>query len=73
MDGSNDVNKIDDELFLVQWCDIDGIDEKIHSRMDFLQFLGQEVVMLKACLNVYRVHCSKLVLVHLMWRTAKCW
>ena len=35
MDGSTDVNKIDDELFLVQWCDIDGIDEKIHSRMDF--------------------------------------
>ena len=35
MDGSTDVGKIDDELFLVQWCDTDGIDEKIHSRMDF--------------------------------------
>ena len=35
MDELTDVNKIDDELFLVQWYDIDGIDEKIHSRMDF--------------------------------------
>ena len=25
MDGSTDVNKIDDKLFLVHWCDIDGI------------------------------------------------
>ena len=56
MDGSTDVGKIDDELFLVQWCDIDEIDEKIHPRMDSLQFIGQKVVMLKACLNVYRVH-----------------
>ena len=54
------MGKIDDELFLVQWCDINGMDEKIQ---DFLLFLGQEVVMVKACLNVYRVHCSKLVLV----------
>jgi len=35
MGGSTDVGKIDNELFLVQYCDIDGIDEKIHSRMDF--------------------------------------
>jgi len=64
MDGSTDVGKINDELFLVQYCNIDEIDEKIHSRMDFLQFLGQKVVMLKVCLNVYRVHCNKLVLVY---------
>ena len=35
MDGSTDVGKIDDELFLVQWCDINATDEKIHSRMDY--------------------------------------
>lgn len=35
MDGSTDLGKIEDELFLVQWCDIYGTDEKIHSRMDF--------------------------------------
>ena len=35
MDGSTDVGKIDDELFLVQWCDIDATDEKIHSRMEY--------------------------------------
>jgi len=35
MDGSTDVSKIDDELFLVQWCDVNGADEKIHSRMEY--------------------------------------
>ena len=35
MDGSTDVGKIDDELFLIQWCDIDSTDEKIHSRMKY--------------------------------------
>ena len=35
MDGSTDVGKIDDEIFLVQRCDTDEIDKKIHSRMDF--------------------------------------
>ena len=29
------MSKIDDELFLVQWCDINETDEKIHSRMDY--------------------------------------
>lgn len=35
MDGSTDVGKIDNELFLVQWCDIDRINEKVHLRMVF--------------------------------------
>jgi len=35
MDGSTDVGKIDNGLFLVQWCDVNGTDEKIHSRMKF--------------------------------------
>ena len=35
MDGTTDVGKIDDELFLVQWCDVDGTDEKIYSRMEY--------------------------------------
>ena len=33
MDGSTDKSNIDDELFLVLWCDVDGIDEKVHTRM----------------------------------------
>ena len=35
MDGSTDVSKIDYELFLVQWCDVNGANEKIHSRMEY--------------------------------------
>jgi len=35
MDGSTDVGKLDDKLFLVQWCDVNGTDEKVHSRMEF--------------------------------------
>ena len=35
MDGSTDVSNIDEEIFLVLWCDVDGSDEKVHSRMQF--------------------------------------
>ena len=33
MDGSTNVSNIDEEMFLVLWCDTDENDEKIHSRM----------------------------------------
>ena len=36
MDGSTDKGNIDDEIFLMVWCDINGSDEKVHSRMSFL-------------------------------------
>ena len=36
MDGSTDVANVDDEVFLLQWCDVDNSVEKVHSRMDFL-------------------------------------
>lgn len=36
MDGSTDKGNIDDEMFLVTHCDIDGLDERVHTRMDFL-------------------------------------
>ena len=35
MDGSTDSGNIDDEMFLVLWCDVDGSDEKVHTRMNF--------------------------------------
>ena len=35
MDGSTDKGNIDDELFLIIWCDINGTDDKVHSRMSF--------------------------------------
>jgi hypothetical protein len=36
MDGSTDAGNIDDEIFLILWCDVDGCDEKIKSKMSFL-------------------------------------
>ena len=35
MDGSTDKGNIDDEMFLALWCDVDGTDEKVHTRMVF--------------------------------------
>ena len=35
MDGTTDKGNIEDELFLVLWCDVDGADEKIHTRASY--------------------------------------
>ena len=35
MDGSTDVGNIDDELFLVLWCDINCDDQAIHTNMSY--------------------------------------
>lgn len=35
MDGSVDSANIDDELFLVLWCDTSSSDEKVHTKMSF--------------------------------------
>lgn len=37
LDGSTDKGNIDNELLLVVWCDPDGTDEKVHTRMDYLK------------------------------------
>ena len=39
LDGSTDKGNIDNELFLVVWCDSDRASEKIHTRMDYLTTL----------------------------------
>ena len=37
MDSTTDKGNIhaDDEMFLVLWCDVDGSDEKVRTRMQF--------------------------------------
>ena len=35
MDGSTDAGNIDDEIFLILWCDADGSNEKVTTRMNF--------------------------------------
>ncbi len=44
MDGSTDTGNIDDELFLVLWCDVDASDEKVHTRMSFFAVTRPEAV-----------------------------
>ena len=36
MDGSTDHSNADNELLLVLWCDPDGTDERMHTRMTSL-------------------------------------
>lgn len=36
MDGSTDTGNIDDELFLVLWCDVDCDDQLVHTHMSYL-------------------------------------
>ena len=35
MDGTTDKGNVEDELFLMLWCDVDGADENIHTRMSY--------------------------------------
>ena len=35
MDGSTDTGNIDDEMFLVLWCDVDHEDEMVHTNMSY--------------------------------------
>ena len=44
MDGSTDSGNIDNELFMVLWCDIDRPDEKVHTRMNFFAVTRHEAV-----------------------------
>ena len=44
MDGSTDKGNIDDELFLVLYCDTDGNDQKVHTRTRFLTVARPQAV-----------------------------
>ena len=74
IDGSTDKSNTDDELFMVVWCDTNGEDEKVHTRMTYLHVsrpstvtaagLFEELSKTLAMLGVPKVdaeHCSKLV------------
>ena len=36
IDGSTDKGNIDNEAILVVWCEHNGLDEKVHTRMEYL-------------------------------------
>ena len=37
LDGSIDTGNIDNEVLFVVWCDLDGCDEKVHTRMSYFK------------------------------------
>ena len=74
MDGSTDQSNAVNELLLVLWCDPDGVDEKIHTRMSYLAIHKPQHVTAEGlfeslkyglqCLGIQSVTkeaCSKLV------------
>ena len=44
LDGSTDTGIIDDEAFLVVWCDHNGSDEKVHTRMSYFTVVQPQAV-----------------------------
>ena len=74
MDGSTDHSNTDNELLVVLWCDANGVDERIHTRMSFLSLHKPQSVTAQGlleslqyglqCLGIQSVKkegCSKLV------------
>ena len=52
LDGSTDTGNIDDEVFLVVWCDCNGSDEKVHTRMDYFSVVRPQAVTAQGLFEV---------------------
>ena len=44
LDGSTDMANIDNELMLIVWCDVNGSDEKVHTRSDYFTVVRPQSV-----------------------------
>ena len=71
MDGSTDSGNIDDELFLVLWCDVDGSDEMVHSRMSYFTVARPEAVTGKGLVECMQGALSRLGIVEINSETCK--
>ena len=52
LDGSTDTGNIDNELLLIVWCDRDGSDEKVHTRMEYFTVVRPHSVTAQGLLKV---------------------
>ena len=52
LDGSTDAANIDNEIILAVWCDRDGGDEKIHSRMEYFTGVRPQAVTAEGLFKV---------------------
>ena len=59
LDGSTDKGNIDNELVLIMWCDINGSDEKIHTRSDYFTTVRPQSVTAEGLFKVLEngLHC----------------
>ena len=74
LDGCTDAGNVDDEVFLAVWCDCNGSDQKVHTRMEYLTAVRPQSVTAKGLFEVLESalqdlgipevsakHCKKLV------------
>ena len=52
LDGSTDTANIDNEVILAVWCDRDGRDEKVHTRMEYFTVVRPQSVTAEGLLKV---------------------
>ena len=52
LDGSTDKANIDNEVILVVWCDRDGTDEKVHTRMEYFTIVRPQSVTAEGLFKV---------------------
>ena len=52
LDGSTDTANIDNELILAVWCDRDGGDERIHTRMEYFTVVRPQAVTAEGLFQV---------------------
>ena len=74
LDGSTDSGNVDDEVFLAVWCECNGSDQKVHTRMAYLTVVRPQSVTARGLFKVLESvlqdlgipevsakHCNKLV------------
>ena len=54
LDGSTDVGNVDNEVLLVVWFDPDGLDEKVHTRMDYFMVSRPQSVTAEGLFEVLK-------------------
>ena len=55
LDGSTDTANIENEIILVVWCDTNGTDEKVHTRMEFLTVVRPESATARGLFKVLEI------------------
>ena len=73
LDGSTDKANIDNEVILVMWCDRDGTDEKVHTKMEYFTIVRPQSVTAEGLSRSWRVRCGDLASTKYQLSCAKSW